>query len=87
MSNLIDDDWSEGDEGAVRKRPRQVARRRTLIPQEPRANPDPALAREPAAAPKTEARPRQASSPEHLRKLQRLTRMRAPYPHRTGRPR
>ncbi len=40
--------------------------------------PDPALAREPAP-PKLEERTSQAHSPEHLRKLQRLPKLRAPY--------
>ncbi len=42
------------------------------------AKPDPALIRE-AAPPKLEQRTSQASSPEHLRKLQRLPNLRAPY--------
>lgn len=52
--------------------------------------PDPALLlREPAPAPKREERHSPASSPEHLRKLQRLPRLRAPvtYPLSGSRPR
>jgi hypothetical protein len=41
--------------------------------------PDPALTREPAPAPRIEERTSQAHSPEHLRKLQRLPKLRAPY--------
>ncbi len=40
--------------------------------------PDPALAREPAPL-KVEDKTSQAHSPEHLRKLQRLPKLRAPY--------
>jgi len=48
--------------------------------------PDPALVREPAP-PKLGERASQAHSPEHLRKLQRLPKLRAPYSnpgHRAG---
>jgi hypothetical protein len=43
------------------------------------AKPDPALAREPAPPAKPLDKHSQASSPEHLRKLQRLPKLRAPY--------
>ena len=41
--------------------------------------PDPALAREPALPLRPEDKTSQAHSPEHLRKLQRLPKLRAPY--------
>ena len=43
------------------------------------AKPEPALVREPAVRPKPEERTSQASSPEHLRKLQRIPKLRASY--------
>jgi hypothetical protein len=50
------------------------------------SRPDPALAREPAPPPKVAEKASQASSPEHLRKLARLPKLRAPYskPGRRG---
>lgn len=53
------------------------------------AKPDPALIREPGPPLKLEERHSQASSPEHLRKLNRLPRLRAPitYPTPPARPR
>jgi hypothetical protein len=47
--------------------------------------PDVALAREPGPPPKVEEKHSQASSPEHLRRVQRLAKLRAPYP-KSGRP-
>ncbi len=63
-----------GGGGKVQK----VVSRKPLVGAAPE-KPDPALLlREPAPPPKLEDRHSPASSPEHLRKLQRLPRMRAP---------
>jgi hypothetical protein len=48
------------------------------VPNGRAAKPEPALAREPAPA-KIEGKHSQASAPAHLRKLQRLPNLRAPY--------
>ncbi|MGB9605445.1 MAG: hypothetical protein ACP5U2_07235 [Bryobacteraceae bacterium] len=64
--------------------------RRPPMPIVPPEKPDPALLlRKPAPPPKLEERHSPASSPEHLRKLQRLPRLRAPvtYPQPGARPR
>jgi hypothetical protein len=97
--NLIDDEWPEGGEGAVPaqsggahrlgaqgKAAKAVPRRRSLVRNGNTVKPDAALVREPAVSPKPEERHSQASSPEHLRKLQRLPKLRAPYPPKAGRP-
>lgn len=57
----------------------KVASRKPVIAATPPEKPDPALLlREPAPLPKLEERHSPASSPDHLRKLQRLPRLRAP---------
>lgn len=96
--NLIDE-WPEGEEGAVPaqsggahglgaqgKAAKPAPRRRPMPRNAEEAKPDPALVREPASPPKPEERHSQATSPEHLRKLQRLPKLRAPYPPKAGRP-
>jgi hypothetical protein len=73
--------------GAQDKAAKAVPRRsRPPVAAGPAPKPDPALAREPAKL-KPEERTSQAHSPEHLRKLQRLPKLRAPYSnpgHRAG---
>ncbi len=84
---LGDDDASEpaqsrsvhltgAQEKAVKAAPR---RSRSAVAAGQAQKPDAALAREPAPPPKPEERTSQAHSPEHLRKLQRLPKLRAPY--------
>ena len=68
----------------------KVTSRRPQVPLATPPKPDPALMlREPAPLPKLEDRSSPASAPEHLRKLQRLPRLRAPVtqPVSTRRPR
>ncbi len=66
--------------GAKGKAAKAIPRRsRPPIPAGQAKKPEPALIREPALPPKPEERASQASSPEHLRKLQRLSKLRAPY--------
>jgi hypothetical protein len=73
---LGDDDAGECAQGKAAKAvPRRV---RLPVATGQAQKPDPALAREPAL-PKIEDRTSQAHSPEHLRKLQRLPKLRAPY--------
>ena len=47
---------------------------------------EPALAREPGPPPKADEKHSQASSPEHLRKLQRLPKLRAPVTYKAAHP-
>ena len=66
--------------GAQGKAAKAVPRRSRLpIPAGQPKKPEPALTREAALPPKPEGRASQASSPGHLRKLQRLSKLRAPY--------
>ncbi len=67
--------------GAQDKTAKAVPRRsrRPIAAGQAHKPPEPALVREPAPAPKLEERTSQASSPEHLRKLQRIPKLRAPY--------
>lgn len=46
--------------------------------------PDPLQLREPGPPPKIEVKHSPAAAPEHLRKLERLPRLRAPYPYKKG---
>ncbi len=87
-------EWIEGEEstvpaqtrsahvlGAYIKIPKAAVSRRSR-PQKPNgvaARVEPALVREAAPPPKVEDKPTQASSPEHLRKQQRLSKLRAPF--------
>jgi len=65
--------------GAQAKAAKAVPRRsRPLVAAAAAGKADPALAREPAPV-KLEDKTSQAHSPEHLRKLQRLPKLRAPY--------
>jgi hypothetical protein len=97
--NLIEE-WPEGEEGVVPAQsgsahgsgaPGKTAR---LLPRRSRPpiqsagapKPDAALFREPAPPPKMDERHSQSSSPEHLRRLQRLPNLRAPYPPKSSRP-
>lgn len=65
--------------GAYIKIPKAASpRTRRALPQQPPAKLEPALAREPAP-PRPEEKPAQLSSPEHLRKVSRTPRLRAPY--------
>lgn len=93
-------EWMEGDEstlpaqsrsshvlGAYIKIPKAVSRKaRRAVPEVPAAKPDPALAREPAPPMKAEDKHSQASSLEHLRKLNRLPKLRAPFSANPARP-
>jgi hypothetical protein len=66
--------------GAYIKIPKALARKtRRITPQMPPAKPEPALAREAAPPAKLEEKHSQASSPEHLRRLSRLPKLRAPF--------
>jgi hypothetical protein len=90
--NLVDE-FLEGDEpveaaqsrsvhlvGAQRKAAKGVPRRfRLVVSNGQPVKADPALIREPAQPPKAAERASQANSPAHLRKLQRLPKLRAPY--------
>jgi hypothetical protein len=94
------DEWPEGAEeivpaqsaraagfGAGVSREKPVSRRARLpIRGTQTPEPDAALLREPAMPAKAAERRSQSTSPEHLRKLQRLPNLRAPYPPKTGRP-
>jgi hypothetical protein len=65
--------------GAYIKIPKAVAKKtRRLAPETRPAKPEAALAREAAPA-KQEEKHSQASSPDHLRKLSRLPKLRAPF--------
>lgn len=90
--NLVNE-WLEGEEGTQPAQPRSAhltggsaakpPRRRFRAPalNGSAGKMDPALIREPAPPVKPEEKHSQASAPEHLRKLQRLRRLRAPqYP-------
>jgi hypothetical protein len=66
--------------GAQDKAAKPVPRRsRPPVAAGPAPRPEPALAREAAAPARIEEKISQAHSPEHLRKLQRLPKLRAPY--------
>lgn len=72
--------------GAYIKIPKSVTRKsRRVAPEKPPVKPEPALAREAAPPAKVEEKHSQASSPEHLRRLSRLTKLRAPF-NPTSRP-
>ena len=61
------------------KIPRPVSRKfRANLPNKPDPAPEPALMREPAPPAKTEKHS-QAAAPDHLRKQERLSQLRAPY--------
>ena len=91
-------EWLEADEsdvpasprsghviGAYVKIPKQLAKRSKVMPPRPAApKPDLSLAREPAAPPKPAARHSQLASWDHLKKLERLPQLRAPYPARAA---
>ena len=90
-------DWIDEEEGTVtaQARSRRVvgasakglaAKRLPPGPVQPPPRPDPALAREPAPAPRLDAKPSQANSPDHLRKLQRLPKLRAPMTYKSANP-
>ncbi len=65
--------------GAYIKIPKAVTRKsRRVMPESQPAKPEPALAREATPA-KLEEKRSQASSPEHLRRLSRLPKLRAPF--------
>ena len=86
--NLVHE-WLEGEEGTEPAQPRSAhltggrtdkpAKRRFRAPalNGSASKTDPALMREPAQV-RPEEKPSQASAPEHLRKLKRLARLRAP---------
>jgi len=71
-------------------KPQKVTSRKPPVPVAAPPKPDPALLlREPSPPPKLQERTSPASAPEHLRRLQRLPRLRAPvtYPAAGNRPR
>jgi hypothetical protein len=73
--------------GAYIKIPKAVSRkRRSKAPAGATAKTEPALMREPAPPAKLEDKHSQSSSPEHLRKLQRLPKLRAPFSPDAGKP-
>jgi len=72
--------------GSYVKISKPVARKVRSLPPSPPSRPDPALAREPGPPPKVDEKHSQASSPEHLRKLQRLPKLRAPMTHKPANP-
>lgn len=86
-------EWLEGDEstlpakprsshvlGAYIKIPRVATRKSRRIASEMQAaKPEPALAREAAPPSKQEEKRTQANSPEHLRKVSRIPKLRAPF--------
>lgn len=86
-------EWTEGEDstvpaqtrsahvlGAYIKIPKLVPRKgRREKPNGAATRVEPALMREAAPPPKVEEKPTQASSPEHLRKQQRLSKLRAPF--------
>jgi hypothetical protein len=96
----LSQEWTEAEEstmpaqsrsshvlGAYIQIPKAVPRKgRRAFPAALAAKPDPALAREPAPRAKAEEKPSQASSPGHLRKLNRLPKLRAPFSPNPARP-
>jgi hypothetical protein len=97
--NLIEE-WPEGEAGVVpaqsgsahgsgaQGRPVRLLPRRSPPPIQSAVapKPDTALFREAAPPPKLDEKHSQLSSPEHLRRLERLPKLRAPYSPKSGRP-
>jgi len=82
---LVDDEGAEA--AAPAKTPKVAVRRaRPAVTVLKAAKPEPALTREVAPPSKPAGKVPQPSAPEHLRRLQRLPKLRAPYPQRPGRP-
>jgi hypothetical protein len=73
--------------GGGDKLSKAVARKPPVLVPPVAAKPDPALMREAAPPHRLNERHSQASSPEHLRKLQRLPRLRAPIASKPSSPR
>lgn len=73
--------------GGAGKLAKAVARKPPIPADAAPPRPDPALMREPAPPPKLNEHRSQASSPEHLRKLRRLPRLRAPMTYKPANPR
>jgi hypothetical protein len=91
------DEWQEGEGEAapaqsgklhvVASGGKAVPRRLKLPVQDrPGVKPDPALIREAAPPPKPDEKHSQASAPDHLRRLQRIPKLRAPYAPKSNRP-
>jgi len=72
--------------GGAGKSAKAVVRKPPIAANTAPAKLDPALVREPAPPAKLNEHRSQASSPEHLRKLQRLPRLRAPMTYRPANP-
>jgi hypothetical protein len=73
--------------GAYIKIPKAVPKkRRSQVLDGAPAKPEPALMREPSPPVKLEEKRSQPSSPEHLRKVARLPKLRAPFSPSAGRP-
>ncbi len=86
-------EWLEGDESTLPAKPRsshvlgayikipRVATRKSrhIVTEMQAAKPEPALAREAAPPSKQEEKRTQANSPEHLRKVSRIPKLRAPF--------
>jgi hypothetical protein len=85
-------EWMEAEDSTLPAQPRSshvlgayikipkalIPKSRRIKPETPPAKTEPALARE-AAPPRVEEKHSQASSPEHLRRLSRLPKLRAPF--------
>jgi hypothetical protein len=85
-------DWLQGEETGSPAQPRSrrivgssskpaTKKFRPVLKAVPEPKPDPALAREPVLPHKVAALP-QHSAPEHLRRLEKLPKLRAPYAQR-----
>ncbi len=89
-------EWLEGEDEATPTNPRGAhvvgafIKKGKVAVKKPRkkataagqAQPEPALAREAAPAARPETKPSPSASWEHLRKMERLGQLRAPYPYR-----
>jgi len=90
-------EWLEEEDGTVPtssrsahlvdayiKRTKPVVRKfRAVAPPPPPPAPDPLQLREPGPPPKIEVKHTPSGAPEHLRKLDRLPRLRAPYQYKS----
>lgn len=91
-------EWLEGEESTVPTNPRSshlvdayIKKNKPVIRKFRAASaaavsqaPDPLQLREPGPPPKLEIKHSPAASPEHLRKLERLPNLRAPYQYKRG---
>ena len=71
--------------GAYVKIPKLVSRKgKVVLPPQAQPKPDVSLVREAAPPPRSAPKPSQTTSWEHLKRLERLPQLRAPYPARAG---